>query len=165
MAKRRRRGGEPQLLGDVIDRGASRALIDTFSWWDRAVPQRIAQAARPVHLRRGTLVVHTKTAAWAQELSYVAAELLRSVKARVPRARIERLRIRVGPMPRPPAPKAERPPPVRPMRAVDLPPDLARALAHVGDGQLRDVLSRAACTSLAAAAQSRRRTSTRRLGR
>ena len=51
-------------------------------------------------LKRGMLVVHTRTAAWAQELSFHEADLLASIQKRIPL--VKRLRIRVGPMPPPP---------------------------------------------------------------
>lgn len=98
-------------------------------------------------LRRGTLIVHTKTTAWAQELSFHEADLLKAIRARVPAVR--RLRIRVGQMPPPPKPPKPRPPKITPIEVAKLPPDVARALAHVADDGLRDVLTRAACTSLA----------------
>lgn len=118
----------------------------TFSWWDATVSDRIARHARPVKLYRGTLIVHTSSAAWAQELSFHEEDLLRSVQARVPK--VERIRIRTGPFPRPP----DRPEPPKPgyvaMPVHALPGEVARALASVRDDGLRDAITKAACTSL-----------------
>ncbi len=111
------------------------------------MPPRIAQHARPVDLRRGTLIVHTKTTAWAQELSFHEPDLLKAIRQRIPAVR--RLRIRVGQMPPPPKPPKPPPPKIAPIAASKLPGEVARALAHVRDDQLREVLTRAACTSLA----------------
>lgn len=154
-----RRGGDPQSIGDILDgaypgRAADRPLLQTFGWWDRAVPPRIAQHARPVELRRGTLVVHTKTAAWAQELSFHESELLRAIRARVPAVR--RIRIRVGAMPPPPKPPDPPSPKIAPIPVGQLPGEVARALALVDDDRLRDVLTRAVCTSLAPVPKERR---------
>ncbi len=123
-----------------------RPLLRTFSWWDRAVSDRIAAKARPVKLYRGTLIVHTCSAAWAQELSFHERDLLASVRAHVPQ--VQRVRIRVGPFPAP-LPRLEKPKPAYlPLPVASLPADVARALAHVADDSLRDALTRAACTSL-----------------
>jgi hypothetical protein len=150
MAGRRRRSkAAPTLLADVLDGSYASPLLSTFSWWDRAVPERVAQVARPVHLGRGTLVVHTKSAAWAQELSFLAEDLLRSVQRRVPHARIERLRFRVGPLPARPPRKEPRRPRVDPLAVAELPSDVARNLARVTDDGLREALSRAVRTSMA----------------
>lgn len=111
------------------------------------MPARIAQHARPVALRRGTLVVHTRTAAWAQELSFHEADLLASIRARVPA--IKRVHIQVGPMPPPPKPAQPPAPKVTPLPVSRLPGEIARELALVGDDRLRDTLTRAVCTSLA----------------
>lgn len=153
MAKAaRRHRSVPRAIGDILDgaypgRPEDRPLLQTFGWWDRTVPQRIAKNARPVALRRGTLVVHTRTTAWAQELSFHEADLLASVSARVPS--IKRVRVQVGPMPPPPAPPKPPAPKITPMEVARIPGEIARELARVGDDVLRETLTRAVCTSLA----------------
>ena len=153
MAKAaRRQRSVPRTIGDILDgaypgRTEDRPLLQTFGWWDRTVPARIAKNARPVALRRGTLVVHTRTTAWAQELSFHEADLLASVSARVPA--IKRVRVQVGPMPPPPAPPKPPAPKVTPMEVARIPGEIARELARVGDDALRETLTRAVCTSLA----------------
>lgn len=142
----------PRTIGDILDgaypgRATDRPLLQTFGWWDRTVPPRIAQNARPVTLRRGLLVVHTRTTAWAQELSFHESDLLASIKRRVPA--VTRLRIKVGPMPPPPAPPAPPPPKVTPIALAQVPGEIARELAQVNDDALREVLTRAVCTALA----------------
>lgn len=134
------------LDGLHASEGGQRPLLRTFSWWDAAVSERIATHARPVKLYKGTLIVHTRSAAWAQELSFHEEDLLRSVQARVPQVR--RIRIRVGPFPRIPTRPEKPKPDYLPIEATELPPDVARALAMVGDDRLRDALTKAACTSL-----------------
>ena len=124
-----------------------RVMIRTFSWWDREVPRRVVEKARPVTIRNGTLVVHTASTAWAQELSFHERDLLASVQRAVPG--VKRIRIKVGPMPPPPPAPEPPPPPTIPLDVAELPAGVARALAHIGDDELRDVLTKAACTSLA----------------
>jgi hypothetical protein len=159
MARRTRRGkskhqrnGELLSLAQLLDRTypgqpRDRPLVRTFSWWDRTVPERVAANARPVRLAGGTLIVHTRSSAWAQELSFHERDLLESVRAAVPSVR--RLRIRVGRMPPPPPPPEKPPPKTVPLSIGELPGEVARALAGVGDDRLRDTLTKAACTSLA----------------
>ena len=156
MARRRRRARRPKSfptrVSDVLDgaypgRPADRPLLRTFSWWDRVVPARIAERARPVSLKHGTLVIHTGSSGWAQELSFHERDLLASVQESVPA--VLRLRIRVGPMPKPPPPPDPPPPKTEPIPFADLPAELARALAGLHDDDLRDAVSLAARTSLA----------------
>lgn len=150
-SKRRRRNGSLVSIASLLDGLDSdvdkrRPLVRTFSWWDATVSDRIARHARPVKLYRGTLIVHTSSAAWAQELSFHEEDLLRSVQARVPS--VQRIRIRTGPFPRPPG----RPEPPKPeyeaMPVHALPGEVARALAGVGDDEVRVAITKAACTSL-----------------
>ena len=156
--RQRRQAGPPISLAQLLDRTYpgrpdDRPLVRTFSWWDRAVPPRIAKRARPVRLAGGTLVIGTRSASWAQELSFPEAELLASIQAAVPE--VKRVRIRVGRMPPPPPPPTPKPPKIEPIPVGQLPGEVARALAQVGDDGLRDALTRAACTSLAPAPRRR----------
>ncbi|MEC7522953.1 MAG: DUF721 domain-containing protein [Myxococcota bacterium] len=158
MARRRgkRRQGSMVRIADLLDRtypgrAEDKPLLRTFSWWDRTVSPRIAQAARPIKLSYGTLIVHTKSAAWAQELTFHEQDLLASVQKAVPK--VKRLRIRVGPFADPPAPPEKPPPAVVPLNAAELPPRVARELARIGDDALRDAVTKAACMSLGSPAK------------
>jgi len=160
----KRQQSVPRTIGDILDgaypgRPGDRPLLQTFGFWDRTVPPRIAQHARPVALRRGTLVIHTRTTVWAQELSFHEADLLASIRSRVPS--VQRLRIQVGPMPPPPKPPKPPAPKVTPIEVARLPGEIARELARVGDDRLRDTLTRAVCTSLAPPVKAERRKSRR----
>lgn len=156
---RGRRSGSLASLAQILDgaypgRREDKPLLRTFSWWDHTVSERIARNARPVKLANGTLVIHTSTASWAQELSFFEADLLASVRKKVPAVR--RLRIYMGPMP--PAPTRPDPPAVKvlPIEIGELPGDIARALARVGDDSLREALTRAVCTCLAPVPEERK---------
>ncbi len=166
MATRsKRRNGSLRSIADILvgaypGRTEDLTLVRTFAWWDRAVTRRIAEVARPVRLSHGTLVVHVRSSVWAQELTFHEEDLLRSVRAVVPAVR--RLRIKVGPMP--PPGQAPDPPPeiIEPLPVTELPGDLARALAKIGDDRLREVVGRAACTTLGAEKKRARKGSAKR---
>jgi len=149
--KKKWRNGSLRSLADILDgaypgRKEDKGLIRTFSWWEKAVSRRIAEVARPIKLAHGTLLIHTQSSSWAQELSFHEEDLLASVRQVSPK--VKRIRIRVGPMP-PPGQAPEPPPPkIRPLAMHELPGDVARALAHLADDEVRDAVRLAACTSL-----------------
>lgn len=155
MARRKRkrkwRTGSLRTIADILDgaypgRKEDRTLIRTFSWWEAAVSRRIAEVARPVKLLHGTLLIHTRSSSWAQELSYHEEDMLASVRKVAPK--VKRIRIRVGPMP-PPGQAPDPPPPkTKPLAMHELPGNVARALAHVADDEVREAVSRAARMSL-----------------
>lgn len=154
-ARGRKRGGDPQLLADVV-RSAypsreprEAAAVRAFTWWRRAVPPRVYEQARPVRIAHGILYVHTATAAWAAELDHLRESLLESVQKHAPQASIRELRFRVGPLPQMPRSTrpAPKPKPITVPMAV-MPEELARELARVDDDELRDAIRRAAGVSL-----------------
>ena len=126
-----------------------------FAWWSRAVPARIRRNAAPVRVDRGTLFVHVTSPAWANELTFLADELLQRIRDRVPEAGVRRLRFRTGPLPSFPEPPPSPPkkPKRRPVSLTALPDELGRALAAVRDDDLRAIITRAATTSLTHAAE------------
>ncbi len=152
MVRRRRHGGL-RALGDLVpsvyparEPEALRAAR-AFAWWDRIVPPRVADNARPVRLVRGVLTVHVATSAWASELEFLRANLLESVQEKAPRARVRDLRFRVGPLPA--RLRRDRPPPPpRRIPARELPEELARELAAVRDDDLRCIIRDAASYAL-----------------
>lgn len=120
-----------------------------FAWWSRSVPQRILEHARPVRLTRGTLIVHVSSSVWANELHYLADDLLARLKAHAPRSRIDKIRFQVGPLPDIPERPKHAPAPPEPVRLAALPEELGRALSRVEDDELRRTITEAARTSLA----------------
>lgn len=127
---------------------ADAAAIRVFTWWRRAVPERVFMRARPVRLNQGVLWVHTATSAWASELEHLKEQLLASVQKHAPEARVRGLRFRVGPLPE--LPPSTRPEPVRvsPVAVATLPEELARALAGIDDDELREAIGHAASIAL-----------------
>lgn len=113
------------------------------------MPARIVRNARPVRLHNGVLYVHVSTAAWANELTFMAHDLLTRLRAYVPNAKLKVIRFKVGPLPgSPPVKKPDpTPPPMPPL--ADLPDEIGRALAHLPDDDLRDEIGRAATACLA----------------
>ena len=147
----RRRKAQLKPLSELIERACPPALeADTyrvFGWWNRSVPGRVARNAKPVSVYRGTLFVHTVSAVWANELEFMRNELLQSLRAELPNARVHDIRFRLGPLPdfTGPSPRRETTPVVA---AQELPEALARALAHIADDGLRTTIARAAGASL-----------------
>ncbi|MFW6051215.1 MAG: DciA family protein [Myxococcota bacterium] len=155
MAGKRRRGGIASvdaLLRKVYPAPDQLPAVRVFRWWYRAVPDRVAERARPVRLRRGELVVHVASSTWAQELSFLHESLLRRCQRAAPEAGVRRILFKVGKLPpRPPRPKEpgpKEPAPVEPSELVKLPEDLARALAGIEDDRVREAVARAATTAL-----------------
>jgi hypothetical protein len=151
---RRRQKGDPTALSSLVpavypskepeDIKAMRAV----AVWDKAVPERVARNARPIALTHGTLLVHTSTTVWAQEIDLLKEQLLASIRRVAPHSGVRRIRARVGKLP-PLAPSRKRerkPPPAVPVE--ELPELLARELAHVPDSDIRDAVTRAASVSL-----------------
>jgi hypothetical protein len=160
----RRRRTEPQPLSALVakvypaEEPEQLEAIRAFRWWERAVPPRVAENARPVRLRGGVLTIHVTSSTWAQELSYLREQLLASIRRGARQTKIKDLNIRVRPIPpsgrpRPPvaAPLEER------LRPVELPDELARVLACIDDNALREAIADAATTSLAVSSTDRNR--------
>lgn len=151
----RRRRGPPERVGALVERVYPKGGLDdahaprVFATWAKIVPARVYDNARPVRLRRGALVVHTATSAWASVLQLEGEGLLAALRARVPGAPVAKLVFRVGALP-PAPPAAPKRPKLGALRPVtELPEDVARALARIGDDALRDAVARAAAAGLA----------------
>ncbi len=151
----RRGKSTPISIADIVARvyparePRELAALHAFAWWSKVVPPRVMANARPVRLVRGELTVHAATAAWAQELSMLESTLLASIRARLPKLELKRIRVRVGPLPDVPVRRGERPPTLERVAPVQLPDEVARALAAVRDDGLREAIAEAASTSLA----------------
>lgn len=124
------------------------ALIRAFSWWQKAVPERVVARARPVRLVNGTLFVNTATSAWALELDHLRETLLASVQKHSPFARVRDIRFRVGPLPDLPIRTRNEVRRASPVAVASLPEELARVLATIDDDDLRDVIGYAASIQL-----------------
>jgi hypothetical protein len=142
-------------LGEIVSRVYPSAqadelrLVRASAWWERHAPPRVARNARPARLRRGVLVFHAATSAWAQELQLLLPQLAPALARAVPGIDARRVRVHVGPVPPRPTPPSPPPPAAPPLSLGELPDPVARALAAIADDRLRDAIARAAAQSLA----------------
>jgi predicted nucleic acid-binding Zn ribbon protein len=72
------------------------ALGALFGRWDEVVGPAVAAHARPRSLRGGTLVVVADDPAWAAQLRWLEAELLRRIEAVAGPGVCHRVEVRVG---------------------------------------------------------------------
>ena len=142
-------------LGDDVQRelrrfGPNAAIGETVEAWPAAVGDEIARNAWPARYQRdGTLIVHTRDAVWGFELTHRANE----IAARLPGT--PKLRFVPGPLPEPSVettPDAGEPPPEATLEQARLAAEWASAIA---DEELREVVAKAARTSLARASNDR----------
>jgi hypothetical protein len=118
--------------------------------WPGVVGETIARRAWPLRIGRdGTLHVATESATWANELSLLRDEILERLTARLGSEALSRLRFAVGPVPEPatappPSEAAVTPPQVPP----EIESEAASAAETIEDPELRELVARAARTSL-----------------
>jgi len=75
-------------------------LVLLLAGWSEIVGADVADNSAPVRISNGTLVVVTRSSAWSHQLSFLAERLLAALASRLPAAGIERLRFRVGTIPK-----------------------------------------------------------------
>ena len=124
--------------------GESRAtdpVVLIAAAWSDIVGADVAKNSHPAQIAGDALIVTTRSSAWSQQLSFLAEEIVRGVRARLPGCGVERLRFRMGKLPSPGirpgrgrvvekgARSAARPP------SADLEEAVARFRADVGDAQ------------------------------
>jgi hypothetical protein len=131
---------------------AGKIAVDSETWRD-AVGDRIAAHARPGRLRRGVLTVYASSSVWAQELTFLADELVCRLKDGGVRLSAVRLVVGGDQRPRDPCPARRALP--QPAVRVPLPKSLQQRLAGVDDPQLRRIIAEAAASSLAMGVQAR----------
>jgi hypothetical protein len=151
MARRRKQLKAPEPLSGVLSRSgpnrpARGASPIAPQAWHKAVGPRIAERTRPLGLDGHVLTVQTATAAWMQELTFLAPTIIQRLAACG--IAVKRIRFRVGPI-EPPL-RELKPAPIRVVPAPrPLPQSLSRAIAKIGDPVLRRIIARAAATNLA----------------
>jgi Dna[CI] antecedent, DciA len=154
--RRGRRAEGPELVGDEVRRELSRfgpqaGMAELLRAWPAAVGVPSAHNAWPARFQRdGTLVVHTVDSVWAYELG----QLEPTIKARLGGLVPGRIRFVPGFLPDVlPDPERGREPPPEPSReALE---EAARLAAGIADGDLRNLVQKAAALGLARAASSR----------
>ena len=124
--------------------------------WPAAVGEENARRAWPARIGRdGTLHVHTADAVWAHQLTMLAPQVVAALRERVPEGAPAAIRFAAGPLPAPPdLERSQRARPAEPTsRDVA---EAAKLTASLPDGELRDLVARAAAASLARARSDRR---------
>jgi len=135
-----------------LARGGSRDAIPLAALtaaWPEVVGDAIARQAWPLRIARdGTLHVATSSATWANELGFLAAEILERLQARLGPEAPSRLRCAVGSVPESAADEAEQPV----ERPSEVPAEVAMAAdsaaSAIDDPELRELVARAARASL-----------------
>jgi predicted nucleic acid-binding Zn ribbon protein len=145
-------------IGDEIQRELARGgsrdavpLAAVTAAWPTAVGDAVARRAWPLRISRdGTLHVAAESATWAQELTLLESDVLDALRAQLADATPVKLRFAVGPIPEQPAQLeqvgsvAVEPPEVPP----EVEAEALSAAAAIGDPELRELVARAARTSL-----------------
>jgi hypothetical protein len=135
------RDASAQAGGIVLDRER----------WRKAVGDRIARRTEPGRLRGGVLTIHAASAAWAQELTFLAPDILARVQALGLSVKSLRFVARPTVGWKGPAEK-----PTRTRSPKPLPDDLRARLANVADPELRTAIADAASEWLSQPALSAR---------
>jgi predicted nucleic acid-binding Zn ribbon protein len=96
--------GEPRPVGESLGRIARHlgapspaALTELFDRWDELVGPAVAAHARPLRLARRTLVVVVDQPAWAAQLGWLEADLLRRFDERLGAGVVRSVAVRVRP--------------------------------------------------------------------
>ena len=125
------------------------AAVRVFGAFMRTLSPRVLHNARPVRFQRGVLTVHAINGAWANSLQLESESILVRLRRMTPGVRLNKLVFRAGPLPDATLPLPPDPEPVRSVALDQLPDDIARELARIGDDDLREAVARAALMGLA----------------
>lgn len=121
-----------------------------LAWWCAEMPPRIATRARPARLKHHVLWVHTVSSTWAQELSFMTEDLLSRVTEAGLGIEIRVIRFRTGRLPPAPRPRGQKLKNRDLPLTTDLPETIGRALAAIGDDDVRRAVHQAAATAMEA---------------
>lgn len=135
-----------------LARGGSRDAIPLAALtaaWPEVVGDAIARQVWPLRIARdGTLHVATSSATWANELGFLADEIVERLRDRLGPDAPSRLRCAVGPVPESAADEPEpsdEPPPEVP---AEIATEADSAASAIDDPELRELVARAARASL-----------------
>lgn len=155
MPRRRQGGieGLSSLVGKVYPSQQPDEVraMRVFGAFGKAMPARVQGNAGPVSFKAGVLTVHTTTASWANALSLESGQIIARLRLRIPDVPVQRIVFRVGKLPELPDTVKEEKPGVKLLPVTQLPEDVARELARIGDDGLREAVAHAASISLAEA--------------
>ncbi len=100
--KRRPKGRPEQITGILEGFLKQKGLIkkvrqySIFDIWKDIVGEMIAEKATPAKMAGDSLVVFTKNAAWANELSFMKDQILKKIKEALPDSEIKDIRFIAG---------------------------------------------------------------------
>ena len=151
MARRPRRSFArgPQPLADAIWRLLKTIvpeytirLMHARDGWERLNMPWLRGRAYPLAVIRDELVIVVEDSQYHHELMYSRHELLHKLQELAPAARLERLRFRLGPVPRP-QPQITAPKRVIPPASMSPEPgeSTCQALAAISDPELRQAIA------------------------
>jgi hypothetical protein len=152
LGSRKRKGGLTALanvLGKAYPAPGELVGARVMAAWFEVVPERVREAARPVRFSRGVLVVHTKSSAWASELSMMMPSFLRDIRRKLPGTELVQIRFMPGPLPERSLRKRVTRKAPTPLTLEELPEDVGRALATIQDDELRGAVHEAAQLAMA----------------
>ena len=147
---------EREVARELARLGGAPILADLLAAWPDATGPLVARHAWPARVARdGTLHVATDSSVWAFELTQLAPTILERLRAALGAAAPSGLRFAPGRLPEPGRTAGEGPT-AAPPTPTSRERELARALsAGIGDGELRELVARAAAASLARPASDR----------
>ena len=88
-----------EILGNLLKRrGLARkmAQYEVFEIWEDVVGSTIAKQTTPQKMQGDILVVAVKSAAWAQELTFIKPLILKRIREKTPDAKIADIRFTAG---------------------------------------------------------------------
>lgn len=80
--------------------GVNDPIVVLNAVWSEILGDDVAANCAPVRVANGSLVIAVRSSPWSQQLSFLSERILASLAQRVPGAGIERLRFRVGALPK-----------------------------------------------------------------
>ena len=148
-------------LGDEVRRelgrfGPEASLGPIVTAWPAAVGPQIAANAWPARVSRdGTLHVAASSSAWAFELSQLEEHVREGLGRELGSSAPARLRFAVGPLPEPGVESGKTPAPEAPVVDEAARAEGRRIAGAIEDSELRELVARAAASSLARAPDDR----------
>ena len=98
---KRKNNTEWSHLGDLIDKiiqdvrpGPDSEMLGIWKVWERAVGEAVASHAKPKAFRGGLLIVTVAGAAWAQQLQFQKAVLIKGINDTLGKALINDIRFK-----------------------------------------------------------------------
>ncbi|MBI2092030.1 MAG: DUF721 domain-containing protein [Deltaproteobacteria bacterium] len=100
---RRKKMKEAARINDILasvlkNGGLAKKIVQysIFEIWGELVGETIAKRAKPKKMQGNTLVVAAKSAAWAQELSFMKPMILKKIRERFPDAFVTDIKFTAG---------------------------------------------------------------------